>query len=1116
MSAVYRAEDLRLHRTVALKFLAAELAADRRFRERFLTESRLAASIEHPNIVPIYEAGEAEGLLYIAMRYVEGTDLQTLLRRDGPLAPGRAVELVAQLADALDAAHARGLVHRDVKPSNVLVAGPGDQVYLADFGVTRQASSRDGRARGDEFVGTVDYVAPEQIRGGEIDGRADLYALACVLYQCLTGRPPFVRRSESAVLYAHLEDRPPRASEHCRTVPRALDAVIVRALAKDPAERWQSGAQLVAAARTAVSQRPARARLRKAMLAAGVGAVVAGIAAGALAVLDSRGSHPVAVGSNSVAVIDPARGAVVADVPVGVRPSDIAAGAGQVWVANLDDDSVSEIDPRHATVKRTLSTGSSIDGLAVGGGALWTMDAPDGTAMRIDPMFREVDRRVRIGPSSATTLANTSSPIAAGPDSVWAATTRAAVVQLSQRSARRVRKVDVGNEPTAIADDDGATWVADDFDDTVMRIDRAGIVTKTIPVGDGPSAIAIGAGSVWVADTRDNTVIRIDPESGAGQATVRVGGAPTGIAVGLGEVWVANSRSGTVSEIDPHTNHVVATIDVGQSPDHLTAAAGRIWVTVQEAVPSSSAVPGGTLRIAAGQDFNSTDPAIEVSYLPDAAQMEYATCAKLLNYPDRPAPEGNRLLPEVAAAMPSVSRDGRTYTYAIRRGYRFSPPSGAPVTARAFQRALERFLSPRMQPDVNELAPLLSGIAGYGAYRAGRTRHISGVTATDTTLTIRLSHADPSLPARLAMPYFCAVPPNTPIRASGVEDIPSAGPYYVAFHAPKRELVLRRNPNYPGRRPHGPAEIDYRFGALPAHAAALVEAERADYAIAASGNQHSAFAAPLDTRTSLARRYGSHSAAARAGRQQYFTNRTLALQYLLLNSRRPLFASATTRRAVSFAVDRATLARLAGPGFSGVPTDQYLPTGMPGFRDADIYPLGGPNLARARQLAGGGRHHAVMYTCNLLTCLQNAEVVKANLAAIGIDVRIRRFPFDALFAREFTPGEPFDIGWYGYSVDYADPSDFIATPFSASGVNFFPGADAQRFRTPIVTASKLAGRRRFQAYGRLDAELARHAAPVVAFANLTADDFFSPQIGCQVFQPIYGMDLAALCRRGRR
>jgi non-specific serine/threonine protein kinase len=253
MSAVYRAADLRLGRRVAVKVLASELAQDERFRARFLAESRLAASIDHANIVPIFEAGEAGGLLFIAMRYVEGTDMRALLR-GAPLAPERAVALVAQLADALDAAHARGLVHRDVKPSNALVAveGAREHVYLADFGLTKHTTSRGGPTATGQMVGTVDYVAPEQIRGDEVDGRADLYSLGCVLFECLTGEVPFPRRSEVATIYAHLEETPPRASDRCAEVPPALDAVVARALAKKPNRRVQTGAELAALAATAL------------------------------------------------------------------------------------------------------------------------------------------------------------------------------------------------------------------------------------------------------------------------------------------------------------------------------------------------------------------------------------------------------------------------------------------------------------------------------------------------------------------------------------------------------------------------------------------------------------------------------------------------------------------------------------------------------------------------------------------------------------------------------------------------------------------------------------------------------------------------------------------------
>ena len=244
MSVVYLAEDLRLKRKVALKLLAANLAGDESFRDRFLRESELAASIDHPNIVPIYEAGRTGDLLFIAMRYVEGSDLKERLAR-GRLDPGDAAGVLAQVASALDAAHARGLVHRDVKPSNVLLdtgARPdgSDHVYLADFGLTKRVSEKSGMGEDGHLMGTIDYVAPEQIAGDEIDGRADVYSLGCVFYECLVGQPPFRRDSDIAAVFAHLEAEPPVPSAERPELPVALDGVIARALAKEPGERYPS------------------------------------------------------------------------------------------------------------------------------------------------------------------------------------------------------------------------------------------------------------------------------------------------------------------------------------------------------------------------------------------------------------------------------------------------------------------------------------------------------------------------------------------------------------------------------------------------------------------------------------------------------------------------------------------------------------------------------------------------------------------------------------------------------------------------------------------------------------------------------------------------------------
>jgi WD40 repeat protein/tRNA A-37 threonylcarbamoyl transferase component Bud32 len=252
MSVVYLAEDLRLKRRVALKLLSSELAEDESFRDRFLRESELAASIDHPNIVPIYEAGTTDELLFIAMRYVEGPDLKERLRR-GRLDATDATGVVAQVASALDAAHARGLVHRDVKPSNVLL-DPGarpdgsDHVYLADFGITKRVSEEPGIADDGHLLGTIDYLAPEQITGVEIDGRADVYSLGCVLYECLVGQPPFRRDSELAVVFAHLEAEAPPLEEQRPELPAALGAVIARALEKEPERRYSTCREVARAA----------------------------------------------------------------------------------------------------------------------------------------------------------------------------------------------------------------------------------------------------------------------------------------------------------------------------------------------------------------------------------------------------------------------------------------------------------------------------------------------------------------------------------------------------------------------------------------------------------------------------------------------------------------------------------------------------------------------------------------------------------------------------------------------------------------------------------------------------------------------------------------------------
>jgi Protein kinase domain len=255
MSVVYRAENARLGNKVALKLLADELAEDESFRERFVRESRTAATLNHPNIVTIYDAGDWDGVLYIAMRWVE-EDLKAHLRRDGPLAPNHALAIAAQVGSALDAAHAHGLLHRDVKPANILLE-PGETgappiAYLADFGLTKHLDSRSGITASGQFVGTIDYMSPEQIEGREVDARTDIYSLGCVIFESLAGGTPFRRDTEVAVLWAHMRDDPPPLSESRPDLPRDLDAVLAKAMAKAPEDRYGSCHDLVADVRQAL------------------------------------------------------------------------------------------------------------------------------------------------------------------------------------------------------------------------------------------------------------------------------------------------------------------------------------------------------------------------------------------------------------------------------------------------------------------------------------------------------------------------------------------------------------------------------------------------------------------------------------------------------------------------------------------------------------------------------------------------------------------------------------------------------------------------------------------------------------------------------------------------
>ena len=302
MAEVYRAHDEEHESVVALKLLDA---SDERFRERFLRESQLASSLEHPNVVRTLSAGEADGRLYLAMEFVDGLDLRQLLRRDGRLEPERAVSIVQQAAAALDAAHKRGLVHRDVKPGNILVRedDDGDHAYVCDFGLARHVSSVSSLTGDRGFVGTIDYVSPEQIEGTPVDARADVYSLGCVLYECLAGVRPYDRDSELAVVFAHLNEPPPKVTDVRPELPVAFDEVFANALAKSRDERYSSCGELAAAARAALAGKVVvRRKSRRRLIAlTGALAVAGGVTAGILLTQSSSKALPPTISASSIA-----------------------------------------------------------------------------------------------------------------------------------------------------------------------------------------------------------------------------------------------------------------------------------------------------------------------------------------------------------------------------------------------------------------------------------------------------------------------------------------------------------------------------------------------------------------------------------------------------------------------------------------------------------------------------------------------------------------------------------------------------------------------------------------------------------------------------------------------
>ena len=567
MSIVYLAEQEFPKRWVALKLLSSDLSEDERFRERFVRESNTAASIDHPNIIPIYGAGEVDGQLFIAMRYVKGSDLKHVIHSEGALDPARALSIISQVAGALDVAHGEGLVHRDVKPGNILLAsGPEsfEHVYLSDFGLTKRTSSESGITGTGQFVGTLDYAAPEQFEGTPLDARADVYSLGCVTFECLTGQAPFTRDGDAALMYAHLMAPRPTPSA-IRPELSVFDDVIGRAMARRPEDRYATAGSFANDLRAAIgvtsgalpSVGRRRARRRNGAIAVVVAAALA--VAMVTLVLVSRSSAPPPVGqmvvANSLVGLDARTGKVRSVIPVGLRPADVLNGSGDnLWILNTEDRTISIVDTRSERELRR-----------VGG---------------LSPVYR-LNGPGPFGPS-----------IASGFGSIWVASDDEAVERINESTNLSEGKVLVNHDITGIATDEGSVWTTNG-DGTVTIIDpSANRVSKTVKLGRrengifacspcNTDAIAVGEGAAWVVSYNDGTITKIDAaaEVAAGQADL--GGNPGPVAVRFGSVWVLNLGNGAVDRIAPATLQVTS-IPIGRVRTRggsIAFSSTSVWVT---------------------------------------------------------------------------------------------------------------------------------------------------------------------------------------------------------------------------------------------------------------------------------------------------------------------------------------------------------------------------------------------------------------------------------------------------------------------------------------------------------------------------------------------------------
>jgi YVTN family beta-propeller protein len=934
------------------------------------------------------------------------------------LAAGRHGEAAERLRNALDLW--RGPVLAD----------------LADYAFTRPEAARLGELRqaavedridADLALGRHHALTAELERlVSEHPLRERLHGqLMLALYRC-------GRQADALAAYRRVRDL--LAGELGIDPEEPLQRLHGSVLAHDPALDWQGSrpapaeGQRTSASNTATARRPwrqtgdrrelnwVRRRGRRMLITGAVLAVAA--AAGIVVVTRPWAGGQAGLPANSVGLIDSSGGWAGAPVAVG-GPGGLAYGDGSVWAVDSADDTVSRIDPAHHAVVQTIPVGSAPSAVTITGGDVWVANSGDGTVTRINALANKVVATIAVG--------NVPVAIAAGRSGVWVANQGDDTVrQINPATGLPGSPVPVGARPDGIAVGPDTVWVANGGDGTVSRIDPAtGTVSSPIPVGAGPAGIAVTPSAVWVANSLDLSVTKINPSTARVTATIPVGDGPHAIVAGSDGVWVSDEFDATLDRIDPRAGRVVRALPVGSSPQGLALTPAGVWVGAR---PFAAATHrGGTLTVAT-QWLPQLDPtqAGGIADLPALATVYDGLVALRRSG----GAQGLTLVPDLATALPSPTDGGKTYTFSIRRGIRYS--TGAVVRPSDFRRGLERLL-----PIGGSPALYYKGIVGARSCGPHDPPcHLAtGIVADDAagTVTFHLSAADPDFPDKLALLFAVPAPPGTP---HGVIDrapfLPGTGPYKIAQYQPNGPYSISQyRPNASFELARNPYFRQWSFAAQPAGYPDVIRLKR----IANPGNLASAVMTGTADMVDLSLNgLPSHDLAIRYPTRLYSSPKN-ATAYVFLNTRQPPFSNLRARQAVSYAIDRARMVQLGGdgPGESSV-TCQVLPADFPGYRPYCPYTTGvkdgtwhGPDMAKALRLVKASHTTNVPVTVWDYPGAEDAEgaYLVSLLRDLGYRATLHTVSAATFYSAVPDARRKIQIGLVGWGADFPAPSTFF-------------------------------------------------------------------------------------------